>query len=115
MLTTFAIPYDLVFQLTGRIRKLAENVQDKFHEAIVNLSRRKVESNKRVGSQEHAPVSNYEILAVEQSVFKDTFVQAELKKLGLPKATKFICDPWIYGLAHRMSIRAMIVIVTDRL
>lgn len=45
-------------------------------------------------------MSNYEIIAVEKNVFEDAGVQAELKKLGLPKDTKFICDPWIYGLTY---------------
>ncbi|KAL9634222.1 MAG: hypothetical protein Q9164_004221 [Protoblastenia rupestris] len=70
---------------------------DKLHEAIINLSRHNVESNVRLGPEHHAPADNTEIAAVEEAVFNDAGVQAELKKLGLPKETKFICDPWIYG------------------
>ena len=73
------------------------SVQDKLHEAIINLSRHNVESNVRLGPEHHAPADNTEIAAVEEAVFNDAGVQAELKKLGLPKETKFICDPWIYG------------------
>ena len=73
-------------------------IQAKLHEAIVNLSRDKVESNVRLGPEHHAPIDGPEIMIVEQNVFNDAGVQAELKKLGLPKETKFVCDPWIYGI-----------------
>ncbi|KAL9124595.1 MAG: hypothetical protein Q9217_006087 [Psora testacea] len=70
---------------------------DKLHEAVINLTRHKVEHNIRLAPQHHAPADGTEIVAVEKAVFEDVVVQAELKKLGLPKDTKFICDPWIYG------------------
>ena len=57
-----------------------------------------MESNVRVGPQHHAPADSTEILAAEEAVFKDARVQSELKKLQLPHDTKFICDPWIYGI-----------------
>ncbi|KAL9098140.1 MAG: hypothetical protein Q9163_006145 [Psora crenata] len=70
---------------------------DKLHEATINLSRHQVESNVRLPSQYHALADSTEIIAVEEAVFKDADVQAELQKLELPEGTKFICDPWVYG------------------
>ncbi|KAG8529350.1 uncharacterized protein KY384_005986 [Bacidia gigantensis] len=72
-------------------------LQNRLHEAIVHIWSQSVESNVRVGDHHHAPVDSSEIIAVEEAVFKDERVQAELKKLQLPKDTKFVCDPWIYG------------------
>ena len=63
----------------------------------MNLSKQAVEHNAIVGSQHHAPADADEIDAVEKAVLKDKKVQAELKKLQLPRDTKFVCDPWIYG------------------
>ncbi|KAL8699823.1 MAG: hypothetical protein Q9201_005790, partial [Fulgogasparrea decipioides] len=70
---------------------------DKFHEAIVNLSRRRVESNVRLGPSIHGPGDAEEILMVEKIALEDEGVQAEIAKLKLPHGTAIISDPWIYG------------------
>ena len=73
------------------------SAQDKFHEAIVNLSKQVVESNVRLGPNNHAPLDAEEILEFERLSIEDESVQAELAKLKLPEGTKVVCDPWIYG------------------
>ncbi|KAL8963990.1 MAG: hypothetical protein Q9183_004790 [Haloplaca sp. 2 TL-2023] len=70
---------------------------DKLHEAVVNLSRQRVESNLRLGPSVHGPGDAEEILLVEKIALEDKGVQAELAKLKLPKGTAIISDPWIYG------------------
>ncbi|KAL8840584.1 MAG: hypothetical protein Q9170_001270 [Blastenia crenularia] len=70
---------------------------DKFHEAVVNLSRQKVDSNVRLGPNIHGPGDAEEILAVEKAVLEDEGVRAEIAKLELPEGTAIISDPWIYG------------------
>lgn len=71
--------------------------QDKLHEAIVNLSRRRVESNVRLGPNIHGPGDAEEILLVEKIALEDAGVKAEIAKLQLPEGTAVISDPWIYG------------------
>ena len=71
--------------------------QDKFHEAIINLSQKRVESNVRLGPNVHGPGDWEEILLVEKIALEDEGVKAEIAKLGLPKGTAVISDPWIYG------------------
>ncbi|KAL8735616.1 MAG: hypothetical protein Q9166_000785 [cf. Caloplaca sp. 2 TL-2023] len=70
---------------------------DKFHEAIVNLSRQRVESNVRLGQGIHGPGDAEEILRVEKVALEDEGVKAEIAKLKLPEGTAVISDPWIYG------------------
>ncbi|KAL8944777.1 MAG: hypothetical protein Q9216_000199 [Gyalolechia sp. 2 TL-2023] len=70
---------------------------DKFHEAIVSLSRQKVESNVRLGPNIHGPGDAEEILAIEKIALEDEGVKAEIAKLQLPEGTAVISDPWIYG------------------
>ncbi|KAL8755637.1 MAG: hypothetical protein Q9199_003507 [Rusavskia elegans] len=70
---------------------------DKFHEAIVNLDRQRVESNVRLGQGIHGPGDAEEILLVEKIALGDKAVQAEIAKLKLPEGTAVISDPWIYG------------------
>ncbi|KAL8711071.1 MAG: hypothetical protein Q9220_004452 [cf. Caloplaca sp. 1 TL-2023] len=70
---------------------------DKLHEAIVNLSRQRVESNVRLGPSFHGPGDAEEILQVEKIALEDEGVKAELAKLKLPEGTAIISDPWIYG------------------
>ncbi|KAI4091767.1 MAG: hypothetical protein LQ344_003871 [Seirophora lacunosa] len=70
---------------------------DKLHEAIINLSRQKVESNVRLGPNIHGPGDAEEILLVEKIALADEGVQAEIAKLQLPEGTSVISDPWIYG------------------
>ena len=71
--------------------------QDKFHEAIVNLDRQRVESNVRLGPGVHGPGDAEEIILVEKIALEDEGVQAEIAKLKLPEGTAVISDPWIYG------------------
>ncbi|KAI4148969.1 MAG: hypothetical protein LQ341_001438, partial [Variospora aurantia] len=70
---------------------------DKLHEAIINLSRQKVESNVRLGPNTHGPGDAEEILLAEKIALQDEGVQAEIAKLQLPEGTSVISDPWIYG------------------
>ncbi|KAL8925133.1 MAG: hypothetical protein Q9208_003638 [Pyrenodesmia sp. 3 TL-2023] len=70
---------------------------DKLHEAIVNLSRRRVESNVRLGPNIHGPGDAEELLLVEKIALEDAGVKAEITKLQLPEGTAVISDPWIYG------------------
>ena len=72
--------------------------KDKLHEAIVNLSQQKVESNVRLGPHMHGPGDWEEILLVEKIALEDEGVKAEIAKLGLPEDTVVISDPWIYGM-----------------
>ncbi len=72
--------------------------KDKLHEAIVNLSQQKVESNVRLGPHIHGAGDWEEILLVEKIALEDEGVKAEISKLGLPKDTPVISDPWIYGM-----------------
>lgn len=71
--------------------------QNKFHEAVVNLTTQTVEHNVRLGGNDHAPLDGQEILALEQISIEDEGVQAAIAKLELPEGTKIVCDPWIYG------------------
>jgi len=71
--------------------------KDKLHEAIVNLSLEKIESNVRLGPNIHSNADGEEILAVEKAALEDEGVKAELAKLQLPEGTVVISDPWIYG------------------
>ncbi|TVY23656.1 Copper amine oxidase [Lachnellula hyalina] len=70
---------------------------DKLHEAIVNLTHAKVESNLRLGPNVHSNADGDEINAVEKIALEDEGVKAELAKLQLPEGTVVISDPWIYG------------------
>ena len=72
--------------------------QHKLHEAIVNLSQQRVESNVRLGPNVHGPGEWEEILTVEKIALEDERVKAEIAKLGLPEGTAVISDPWIYGM-----------------
>lgn len=72
-------------------------LQDKLHEAIINLSTGEVESNVRLGPNIHSSIDGEEILAVEVAALADAGVKAEIAKLQLPEGTVVVCDPWIYG------------------
>ena len=67
------------------------------HEAIVNLTRQKVESNVKLGANIHGPGDWEEILLMEKIALEDESVKAEIAKLGLPEGTAIVSDPWIYG------------------
>jgi primary-amine oxidase len=71
--------------------------QDKLHEAVVNLTYGKVESNLRLGPNVHSIADGDEIIAVEKIALEDEGVKAEIAKLQLPEGTVVISDPWIYG------------------
>ncbi|ROW03854.1 hypothetical protein VPNG_07256 [Cytospora leucostoma] len=70
---------------------------DKLHEAVVNLTANKVESNVRLGPFIHAPGDAEEIVALEKAILEDSGVRAEIEKLQLPEGTVVVSDPWIYG------------------
>lgn len=72
--------------------------QDKFHEAIVNVTDKTVERNVRLGEQVHGSSDGGELLALEKIMFEDESVKKEIEKLQLPAGTTVVCDPWIYGL-----------------
>lgn len=72
-------------------------MQDKLHEAVVNLTTAKVESNVRLGPFVHAPGDGEEIIAIEKAMLEDEGVKAELAKLKLPEGAVVVSDPWIYG------------------
>ena len=72
-------------------------MKDKLHEATVNLTLGKVESNARLGPNIHGSADGVEILLVEKVALEDERVKAEIAKLKLPEGTMIIADPWIYG------------------
>lgn len=72
-------------------------MENKFHEARVNLSQRVVERNVRLGANVHGNGDGEEILAIERAALEDQGVKAEIAKLQLPEGTVVISDPWIYG------------------
>ncbi|KAH8895903.1 hypothetical protein GQ53DRAFT_743858 [Thozetella sp. PMI_491] len=67
------------------------------HEAVVNLTQSKVESNVKLGPFMHANGDGEEIIAVEKALLEHPDVQAEIAKLKLPEGTVLVADPWIYG------------------
>lgn len=94
--TIYEIP-----QVTSDITQtsiIANNLQDKLHEAHVNLKDARVERNVRMEAHVHAPNDPEEVFAIEDAVLKHSQVQAELAKLQLPTGTHIVCDPWIYGM-----------------
>ncbi|KAK2011733.1 copper amine oxidase [Colletotrichum eremochloae] len=68
-----------------------------FHEAVVNLTTGKVESNVKLGANVHGNVDYGEAQLVEKIALEDPKVIAEIKKLELPEGTVVCADPWIYG------------------
>ncbi|KAL2063837.1 hypothetical protein VTL71DRAFT_4331 [Oculimacula yallundae] len=70
---------------------------NKLHEAVINLSQGKVESNVRLGANVHSNADGDEIIQVERIALEDEGVKAEIAKLRLPEGTVIISDPWIYG------------------
>ena len=77
--------------------------QNIFHEAIVNITRSKVEKNVRLGPNTHAPGDFAEIHVVERIALEDEGVKKAIQKLQLPKGTVLISDPWIYGICLLIS------------
>ena len=72
-------------------------MQDKLHEAIIDLTTQSVDDIIRLGPNLHAPADGPEIMLMEEIALKDEKVKAALEKLRLPTGTAVICDPWIYG------------------
>ncbi len=42
-------------------------------------------------------------MLVEKIALEDEGVKAEIAKLGLPKGTAVVSDPWIYGIFPRIA------------
>jgi primary-amine oxidase len=78
--------------------------KNKFHEAIVDLTKGEVESNVLLGPFIHANGDGDEIVAIEKIALADEGVKAEIAKLKLPEGTVVISDPWIYGNQSSVSI-----------
>lgn len=78
-------------------RLIISFLQDKLHEAVVNLTHGQVESNVRLGPNTHSNADTDEIVLVEKIALEDEGVRAELAKLKLPEGAVVISDPWIYG------------------
>ena len=76
---------------------VGHNLQDKLHEAIVDLSRGQVESIVRLGPEHHGSSDGEEVIQIEKIALEDEGVKAEIAKLQLPPGTVVISDPWIYG------------------
>ncbi|RMZ88308.1 hypothetical protein DV736_g4465, partial [Chaetothyriales sp. CBS 134916] len=70
---------------------------DRFHEAIVNLSEGKIESNVRLGANVHGSGDYEEIVELEKQALEHEAVKAEIAKLKLPEGAVVCADPWIYG------------------
>ncbi|KAI6752345.1 hypothetical protein HG530_013714 [Fusarium avenaceum] len=70
---------------------------DIFHEAVVNLTTGRIESNIKLGPNVHGNVDYDEAQRVEKLALEDPKVLAELEKLKLPEGTVVCADPWIYG------------------
>lgn len=66
----------------------------------MDLSAGKVESNVRLGPNQHGNGDYEEILMVEKNALEDPGVKAALAKLQLPQGTVVCADPWIYGMLH---------------
>jgi primary-amine oxidase len=56
-----------------------------------------VESNFRLGPNQHGSGDGEEIIQIEKIVLEDPRVKAEIAKLKLPEGSVVVCDPWIYG------------------
>lgn len=72
-------------------------LQNKFHEAVIDLSTGKVVYNTLLGPFLHANGDGEEIIAIEKAALEDEGVKAAIAKLELPEGTVVISDPWIYG------------------
>ena len=72
-------------------------MQNKFHEAVVDLSTSRVLRNVLLGPNFHANGDGDEIITIERTCLEDESVKAEIAKLRLPEGTVIISDPWIYG------------------
>jgi primary-amine oxidase len=73
---------------------------NRFHEAVVDISSGTVESNVRLGANQHGNGDAEEIIAIEQIVLADPAVKKELEKLNLPEGAVVVSDPWIFGVCR---------------
>lgn len=64
---------------------------------MINLSTGQVESNVRLGPNEHSNLDYEEILEVEKVALEHEDVRKEIEKLKLPEGTVVCADPWPYG------------------
>jgi primary-amine oxidase len=71
--------------------------QNKYHEAVVDLTSGRVDYNALLGPFLHANGDGDEIVAIEKVALEDEGVKAAIAKLELPEGTVVISDPWIYG------------------
>jgi primary-amine oxidase len=76
----------------------AYQCQNKFHEAIVDLTKGRALKNVLLGQFVHANGDGEEIIEIERVVLADEGVKAAIAKLQLPEGTVVISDPWIYGM-----------------
>jgi primary-amine oxidase len=79
-------------------------LQDRFHEAVVNLTTQTVDYNVRLGPNVHAPYDASEIIEFERIAVEHPDVRKELEKLQLPEGSKVVSDPWIYGTTIFLSM-----------
>ena len=98
-ITTYEIQYALHDSpsLYASVHKGSRGLQDKFHEAIINLSNSRIEHHVRLGPNTHGNGDTEEIKLFEKAALEDEGVKAEIAKLRLPEGTVIVCDPWIYG------------------
>ena len=78
--------------------RLNLTVEDRFHEAVVDLSNGQIESNVRLGPNAHGNADYDEVKMVEINALEDEEVKAAIAKLELPEGTVVCADPWIYGM-----------------
>lgn len=89
-------------------RKYLTNPKSQFHEAIINLTIDKVQSNVRLGPNHHGGADFEEATLIEKTALQDESVLRELAKLNLPEGTVICGDPWSYG---KMSVASEISFV----
>lgn len=87
--------------------------QDRFHEAILNLSTGQIERNVRLGPHIHGNLDAEEMLLVEKTVLEDESVKAEIAKLKLPTGTVVCAGPWPYGETSTSWIPLVLACSTD--
>lgn len=64
---------------------------------MINLTVGQVESNVRLGPNQHGPGDPEELIAIEKKALQHEAVLAEIRRLQLPKGAVVCADPWIYG------------------
>jgi primary-amine oxidase len=56
-----------------------------------------VEKNVRLGPEFHGLADGVEIEALEKLMLDHPDIKLEIEKIGLPKGTVVVCEPWIFG------------------